>query len=216
MKDLFLVILVIGAVLFSIGVVLHEKTVLYDQSIFYKISSFNQEKFRDSLYVEKYQKLLTPFIYDNMIGFYSYNTMRVDQYYSQIDSIIYYSYYTCKKYNMDLIWFLSMIYQESHFFPKALSHKNAYGLTQVTFYAVDSYNIYFNTNYSMKDMFNIKNNIEVGVWYLKQKLLESNLSLRIAFGKYYAGNYWMHYPQYEKGIRKKRQELLNLLQGDTI
>lgn len=117
-------------------------------------------------------------------------------------------YNVCNEYDLSYDWFISMIYTESRFIYNARGKTGDIGLCQITKYALDEYNKYHNTKYILEDMYSIELNIEVGGWYLKQKLKESNNHYNIALAKYNAGKYNEIGEQYYITV-KKHKDMIN-------
>ena len=61
-----------------------------------------------------------------------------------------------------------LIYVESRNNPLALSHKGAVGLMQIMPSVVEDYNTFAGGEYTIDDMYKIKDNLKVGVWHLKR------------------------------------------------
>lgn len=76
----------------------------------------------------------------------------------------------CKMYNAPINYVWGMSAQESRFLPTAHNRRtNATGLLQICPLALQDYNDWNGTHYTMEDMYNIELNIEVGVWNLMQQ-----------------------------------------------
>jgi len=89
------------------------------------------------------------------------------------DSVIRY----CNEYQLDPYLVLSMIKAESNFKERALSHKNAKGLMQITektgVWAAQKMDI---ENFKVEDLYDPDTNIRIGCWYINylEKQFENN------------------------------------------
>lgn len=84
-------------------------------------------------------------------------------------------------------WVLSLIYEESRFNPRALSHKGAAGLCQLMPNTAKQVKV--------KDVYNEDENIRGGVEYLKYCLKKSDGDLHTAFMRYHSGPNRKTFPQ---------------------
>lgn len=133
-----------------------------------------------------------------------------------VKSIIYNNIYPYKykeyvdkyseKYNLDPLFVLSVIKAESNFNDNAKSHKNAYGLMQITDstakWAAQEMGIKYN---SPSDLKNIEYNIRMGCWYLNN-LREEFGDLDLVLASYNGGrgnvNKWLSDERYSKDGKK--------------
>ncbi len=106
------------------------------------------------------------------------------------DSILESTIKWSEEFGVDLLWAFSLEARESCFNPRARGKHGDCGITQITKYAIREYERLFKEKVSQEEVFNIDRNIEIGVWYLSQKVKENKGNYRIALAKYNAGKYW--------------------------
>ena len=106
------------------------------------------------------------------------------------DSIIESTIKWSDEFGVDILWAFSLEARESCFNPRARGKHGDCGITQITQYAIREYERVFKIHISQSEVFNIDRNIEIGVWYLSQKVKENKGNYRVALAKYNAGKYW--------------------------
>ena len=117
--------------------------------------------------------------------------------------------YVGGKYDIDKYLIIKIIAVESNFYRKAKSKAHAKGLMQImdgTFKEVCK-------RYGLKNrnIWNISDNIEIGVLYLKDLLIMMGGNLEKALGFYNAGKYWRkYYKEYISKIKKIDKDLIRL------
>lgn len=121
-----------------------------------------------------------------------------------VDSIIEEAFNASEKYDIDTEWIFLLAYTESGFDPKAKGKTGDYGLYQITKWAIIEYEK--TTGIKIKNKFNIKENTEVAIWFLRQKLNESNNNFKDAFAKYNAGKFYktIGYDYFKKVMLNKK------------
>lgn len=107
-----------------------------------------------------------------------------------------------KEYNIDPLFVLSVIKAESDFNPKAKSHKDAYGLMQITeSTAKDIAKKIDLENFTKDDLYNPEINIKMGTWYLND-LYKEFRDWDLVISAYNAGrgnvNKWLDDTEYSK------------------
>lgn len=161
------------------------------------ISSIKELK--DSLYIEKYKKELGPFIIENMSSRIKGPLRRI-----YTDSIIECAYYAGKKHGVDVLYLLSVAYQESHFYPKAKGKTKDEGLYQLTPWATKEWKK--RNKEKIENIYNIHTNTDIAAWFIRQKLNENKERYSIALAKYNAGRFYKTVGKeyYNKVLTKKK------------
>jgi len=163
---------------------------------------------KDSLYIKRIAENYGNFIL-HRVSEHGYDLLTSTIY---TDSIIHSVYYWGEVFSVDPIVCLSMIYEESHFDPRAVGSSADSGLLQITHYAVKEYE----KHHDKKGVscLNIDYNVEVGIWYLKSKLDENSQNLKKAQALYNAGSFWKtHGMEYVTRVEKKKKLIIKLCQG---
>lgn len=162
-------------------------------------SQSSMELLKDSLYIEKYKKDFGPFIIENMSTRIKGSLRRI-----YTDSIIECAYYAGKRHNVDVVYLLSVAYQESHFYPKAKGKTRDEGLYQLTPWATKEWKN--RTKQKINNIYNIYTNTDVAAWFIRQKLNENKERYSIALAKYNAGKFYNTTGKqyYNKVLNKKK------------
>lgn len=104
--------------------------------------------------------------------------------------------------NLDPLLVLALIKAESNFREKALSHKNAYGLMQITESTGKWASLEMKIdNFQVDMLYNPEFNIKMGTWYLKYLIKEFN-NTELALASYNGGignvKKWLNNKDYSK------------------
>ena len=108
-----------------------------------------------------------------------------------------------KENEVDPYLVFAVIKAESSFNPLAKSHKNAFGLMQITektaMWGADNIGI---KEFSLNDLYDAETNIKIGCWYIKQLMKEFNNDINLVLAAYNGGsgnvNEWLKNNVYSK------------------
>lgn len=117
----------------------------------------------------------------------------------------YYTLLSCDGYGVDPLLFVALMYHESRYNPKAVSHAGAIGAAQVMPFHAKRYGL------RVRDLYSMDHNIEVGVSVLVEALDMCNQDLACALGAYHGSG-----PKgsYARRVNKTYLDLLGVFDGE--